>query len=174
MGVSRSTMYNHIEQKGITVEPDLNGKPTIDVSELIRVYGDKVKTSDTPKKSTLDTTGHKKTQHSDTENSIELKYKVQNLLEKLEMFEIERNRERKQAQETIDFLRTQVERTDSEWQKLTAVLTDQRSEKDKAQEKEQFQSKVLEEVQKTIARLEKNHKDILVDEKKGFFKKLFS
>ena len=46
-GVTRGTFYTHIEKKGITVEKDEEGKPRIDVSELIRVYGDNIKIPDT-------------------------------------------------------------------------------------------------------------------------------
>ena len=44
VGVTRSTMHKHIDKKGITVDRDEEGKnPKIDVSELIRVYGDTLK-----------------------------------------------------------------------------------------------------------------------------------
>ena len=37
-------MHKHIDKKGITVERDEEGKnPKIDVSELMRVYGDTLK-----------------------------------------------------------------------------------------------------------------------------------
>jgi len=40
---SRTTMYRHIKRKGISVIKDENNNPAIDVSELARVYGDKLK-----------------------------------------------------------------------------------------------------------------------------------
>jgi len=43
VGVTRKTLYNHIEKKPISTETDDNGKPLIEASELIRVYGDKCK-----------------------------------------------------------------------------------------------------------------------------------
>ena len=43
VGVTRATFYRHIEKKGITVGEDADGNPQVDVSELIRVYGDRVK-----------------------------------------------------------------------------------------------------------------------------------
>ncbi len=42
-GITRKTLYKHIEKKPISVEKDDNGRPIIDASELIRVYGDKCK-----------------------------------------------------------------------------------------------------------------------------------
>ena len=41
---SRSTFYRHIKRHSITIEKDEDGNPLVDVSELTRVYGDKVKT----------------------------------------------------------------------------------------------------------------------------------
>ena len=175
VGVSRSTLYNHIEQKGISVEPDLNGKPMIDTSELLRVYGDQVKIPDMSDELESDTKKHEKPRKLDNADSTELKYQVENLREKLNTLEIERERERKQATETIELLRTQVERADSERQKLTAVLTDQRSDREKVLEKEQRQSKQFEEMQKTIEDLKNRQDSILAekDRKKGFFGKIF-
>lgn len=39
VGVSRQTFYRHIETKGISTSQDADGKPVVDVSELLRVYG---------------------------------------------------------------------------------------------------------------------------------------
>ncbi|HMG15956.1 MAG TPA: hypothetical protein VK590_10950, partial [Saprospiraceae bacterium] len=43
VGVSRATFYKHIETRGISTVKDLGGQPKVDVSELIRIYGDRVK-----------------------------------------------------------------------------------------------------------------------------------
>jgi len=40
--VVRQTMYKHIKSRGISTETDANGEMTIDISELIRVYGNDV------------------------------------------------------------------------------------------------------------------------------------
>ena len=44
VGVSRATMYSHIKKKGLSVEKDENGNQKIDMSELVRVYQDRLKT----------------------------------------------------------------------------------------------------------------------------------
>ena len=44
VGITRATLYRHIEKKGISVDKDEEGNPKIDVSELIRIYGHRVKT----------------------------------------------------------------------------------------------------------------------------------
>ncbi|MBU2788074.1 helix-turn-helix domain-containing protein [Acidithiobacillus sp. VAN18-1] len=40
VGVSRMTLYKHIKSGRLSVEKDQFGKPNIDVSELIRVFGE--------------------------------------------------------------------------------------------------------------------------------------
>lgn len=56
-GVTRATFYRHIDKKGISVSKDDEGNPKVNVSELIRVYGDKiqhVKQSDTGRNTSND------------------------------------------------------------------------------------------------------------------------
>lgn len=43
VGITRATLYRHIKKKDISVGKDAEGNPKIDVSELIRVYGDQVR-----------------------------------------------------------------------------------------------------------------------------------
>lgn len=38
-GITRRTLYNHVKQGKVTVSRDGKNNPTVDVSELIRVYG---------------------------------------------------------------------------------------------------------------------------------------
>lgn len=47
VGVSRQTFYRHIEKKGISVSLDDNNRKVVDVSELVRVYGETLQV-DTP------------------------------------------------------------------------------------------------------------------------------
>lgn len=44
VGVSRATFYRHIDEKSISTEQDDNGNKVIDIAELVRVYGNKLKT----------------------------------------------------------------------------------------------------------------------------------
>lgn len=174
VGVSRSTLYNHIEQKRITVEPDLNGKPMIDTAELIRIYGDQVKMPDTPNNVGSDTERHEKKRELDSADSVEMKYLIENLREKVSSLETERERERQQASEMIEILRSQVEKADAERQKLTAVLTDQRSEQQKKEEKERLQTEKFSELQKMIEELKERQDALLKEpEKRGIFKRIF-
>ncbi|STX08028.1 Excl1 protein [Klebsiella pneumoniae] len=38
-GITRRTLYNHVKQGKVTVSRDGKNNPVVDVSELIRVYG---------------------------------------------------------------------------------------------------------------------------------------
>ena len=44
VGVQRSTFYRHVKEKGISLEDTDTKRPKVDVSELVRVYGDQLKT----------------------------------------------------------------------------------------------------------------------------------
>lgn len=39
VGITRRTLYNHVKQGKVTVSRNEKSNPTVDVSELIRVYG---------------------------------------------------------------------------------------------------------------------------------------
>ncbi len=52
-GISRTTLYRHIEKGKVTCEINKKGQKIIDVSELIRVYGE-IKKPDTPTERTTE------------------------------------------------------------------------------------------------------------------------
>src|SRR3989339_16199 len=120
-GVTRATFYRHIEKKGITVEKDNAGNPQIDVSELIRVYGDKVRTPEQVEKDKA-----KQPARQNREADTELRVEVEVLREKLRGIENERNRERDQLCAQIDLLKKSLEKAQEQAGRLTALLTDQR------------------------------------------------
>lgn len=39
VGITRRTFYNHVKSGKVTISRDMNNNPSVDVSELIRVYG---------------------------------------------------------------------------------------------------------------------------------------
>jgi len=41
--VSRAVFYRHIEEKSISTEQDNKGNKIVDIAELIRIYGDNLK-----------------------------------------------------------------------------------------------------------------------------------
>lgn len=66
VGITRQTLYQHIESKGISVETDSKGKRLIDTAELIRVYGSLQSDERKPNVKTL----RNLTPANDTENSV--------------------------------------------------------------------------------------------------------
>ena len=154
VGHTRATMYAHIQKKGITTTEDENGNPLIDVSELIRVYGDKLKpledqkqldTNNTPKiehpihdntpqngttiqgNTPLDSQPIHPNTHNFTPSETEvLKERIRHLETLHEKEKEERSREREQLNGEIDALRLHLEKAQNHHNQLTALITDQK------------------------------------------------
>lgn len=107
-GVSRSTFYRHIETKGISTSKDREGNPTVETSELVRVYGalQDTTTRDTPQK-----------RHNETEKST-----PSNTLEQAENALL-----REQIADKNDVIADLRKRLDASDARLNHLLTDQRS-----------------------------------------------
>lgn len=144
VGVGRTTFYKHIKSKPISV--DSSGK--IDVSELIRVYGNEnVRTPEQVEKN--------KGEQEGTQKSVHLNKEIAQLNAKLESVETERKREREQLGEEIETLRRNLDKAMSQNDSLTRLLTDQRSETEKNKsQKDEEQSKKLDSVLEKIEKLE--------------------
>lgn len=131
VGVARSKFYKDIKSKGISIEGAGTNRPTVDISELIRVYGDRVKT---PEK-LAEEERRKHTSNILQENSIEEKMELISLREKLRHSEELRQTEKAAAAEQIDLLKKMLDSERSERHQTTALLTDQRGKKEKQAEK---------------------------------------
>lgn len=175
VGVSRATFYRHIEEKSISTEQDNKGTKVIDVAELIRIYGDNLKTLEDVEKA-------KKERNKTTQDSSNTSTELELLKDRLKNIETERERERTQLTDQVEDLRTRLEKTEdqrikSEEQKdrLTLMLTDQRFEKDKVIEKEKTQTQKFTELEKTIQELKLQQENLLSKkgESRGFFRGLF-
>lgn len=161
VGVDRSTFYRHVAEKGITLEEKNTKRPKVDVSELIRVYGDKVKTPDQIQQQKNNHEVSPTTPHNtSTEEQIEL----HTLREKVKYLESLRESEKRSLEDQIDLLKNLLETERAEKSKATALLTDQRSEADK-----------LATFEKTLKELSETQTKMMEDlsNKKGFFAKLF-
>ena len=118
VGVSRATMYSHIKKKGLSVEKDENGNQKIDMSELVRVYQDRLKT---PEEAANDAgNGIKAIQSQSIQNNA---FEVEVLKEKLDL----KDQKCVLLQEQIDILKDSLE----EQKKFTRLLTDQGGQKGK-------------------------------------------
>lgn len=162
VGVDRSTFYRHVAEKGITLEEKNTKRPKVDVSELIRVYGDKVKTPDQIQQQKNNHEVSPTTPHNtSTEEQIEL----HTLREKVKYLESLRESEKRSLEDQIELLKNLLETERAEKSKATALLTDQRSEADKLASFEKALKELSEAQTKMMADL---------SNKKGFFAKLFS
>ena len=151
VGVSRMTFYRHIEKKQISVLP--GGK--IDVSELIRVYGNEnVRTPEQLEQSAKPAVGHNGTRQ-DTQVADEVK----RLRGELENITVERKRERDQLTDQIEYLKDSLKQSLDQNNSLTRLLTDERAnEEQRALRKQTEQEKTLEEVLRTVKSLAESRK----------------
>ncbi len=147
--VSRDTFYRHIDEKRISIIDKNTKRPKVDVSELQRVYGEKLKPLE-------EVTGKKKTANDSAPPALVTENAV--LKEKLQMLEAERDRERRQLTEQIDNLQESLKREQESVSKVTALLSDQRSEAEKRAGQDTAQARKL-------ADLEQQMKDLAEQQK---------
>ena len=132
VGLPRSTFYRHIGEKSISIENKDTTRPTVDVSELIRVYGDKVKT---PEKLREEETRKKLSSELPQDALTEERAELLTLRERVRYLEELRQTEKAAASDQIELLKKMLDSEQSERRKATALLTDQRGEKEKQAEK---------------------------------------
>ena len=145
VGIGRTTFYRHLEEKQISVDSD--GR--IDVSELIRVYGnDAVKTPEQLKQSRSKTVEQVGTQ------SVQMEEEIKRLKSEIENLNSERRREREQLTDQIETLKSNLEKSMSQNSNLTTLLTDERSQTEKlADQKKSEQEEKLEAVLATVKKI---------------------
>ncbi|WP_455815740.1 hypothetical protein [Pseudomonas graminis] len=128
-GITRRTLYNHINQGKVTASRDEKNSPVIDVSELIRAYGN----VNLPVKKIPTVLHRENTQKNFTPDALEtvrnelaeLKQAVTLMLEDKTAREEERRRgedERRQLQEEVKRLGEQLEqeKTRGLWSRIFA------------------------------------------------------
>lgn len=179
VGITRATFYRHVEKKGITMEENDEGNPVVDVSELLRIYGNKVKTDTVSEQNNapLNTNAAKTGQGAGTE--------ITGLKIQVEMLEASQRREREILEDQIEHLKNTLSKAQDGQNKLTMLLEhkeqdgagdwgrslkalEQRiaNQEKTAQEKQEREEKIL--------RQNRALKKALDAEKsKGFFQKLF-
>lgn len=165
VGVTRATLYEHMKDKKISVIDKDTSRPKINVSELVRVYGDKLK----PLTAANDKSARKQSGDRDLVAAAENAA----LKEKLQMIEQERDRERRLLTAQIDSQQSQIENLQESLKKeqdtvgkVTAMLTDQRSDAEKKANEETAQAKKWAELEKTVQTLAEN-------QNQSFWQKLF-
>lgn len=184
VGITRKTLYKHIDKKPISTEKDSNGKPVIDASELIRVYGDQCKFNITDVNKDTEK-GTQKSSSVSTSDSIEMAVTKK----ELELLKSQMASEKDSLEEQIDYLRKKLDESTSESRKLTALITDQ-SQDNKADDWQKSlkmleqrisnqeesakieQEKAEEENKKLRDDLKKEKEALAEEQEKGFWKRL--
>lgn len=135
-------------------------KRLIDVAELERWSGG-LKQPDKDQSSKDVSTGQTRTSSSDTTGRLEIENG--SLKDKLATLEQERRRERELLQEQIEDLKLALRNANDQQTRLTALLTDQRQERDRKESQEQ--ALFIKELRRRQIRLEHQ----LRDRDRGFF-----
>lgn|GEM_PF-1690060 len=117
LGIGRSTLYKHIDEKGISVEGKDTPRPKIDVSELIRVYGSRVKT---PEQLEEEKQKSKLSEKTLPDTSLEEKIELQTLREKVKYLELLHSTEKGRLEDQIEMLRDMLDSEKEERRKPPA------------------------------------------------------
>ena len=169
-GIQRSTLYRHIEEKGISVIKEEGQHPKIDVSELIRVYGDQIK---------IDAAEPKNKTKNENRSIVSDDTKNDTLSDKVRIAELEaqlRGYEKieKKLEDEIEYLRDQLQEEKTERKQVQAVLTDQRK---KSEDQIKSNSNKEELLTQTVRKLQHNNKVIMrklqEQDNKTLWKKIF-
>lgn len=114
---SKPTILRAIQSGKVSAKKDDNGEWQIDPAELHRVY---------PAASNDGARTDAQREHETVNEITLLRREIEIRDERLASIAEERDRERRQAEETIDDLRSRLDAEAGERRKLTALLTDQR------------------------------------------------
>jgi hypothetical protein len=125
VGIQRSTLYRHIKERGITIDDEETNRPKIDISELIRVYGNKVRTLEQLQ------LNDKAANQTEPDTDMEKEFELLRLREKVGYLEQLHQTEKSRLEEQVGMLKELLGSEREERRKATALLTDQRSEKEK-------------------------------------------
>lgn len=168
--VTRATMYQHIKEKGISLIEADTKRPKIDVSELARIYGDKLKPLNAANDKPAAANANGKADVITAENLA--------LREKLQIFEQERERERRLLKDQIDLQQSQIENLQDTLKKeqetvnrVTAMLTDQRTDEQKKESLAGEQAKKWADLEKTVQALAENQNRTFLQRLFGLGKK---
>ena len=164
-------------QKGtLSYEVTDKKKRLIDVAELERVYGTLAKDVKSTQQETLFDTP-RVAQVTQTSSGGDASIDAALLRQRLEFIEQERVREREQFNEQIEHLRTMLGSEQEERRKITALLTNQSSDREKQGQMQEKTDTELDNLKTTVLELRKQNRGIfkaLKEEKsKSLWQKLF-
>jgi hypothetical protein len=151
VGKARSTFYKDLKSRSISVNPD----GSVDVSELIRVYGNENVMSVEQRELSRNTA----VEQGGTAREATLAADLRRLQEQLETMTAERRRERDQLNEHIAHLKENLDKSLEQNSNLARLLTDERTNAEKLSlQKKTEQEEKLEEVLKSVRKLEEGRK----------------
>jgi hypothetical protein len=175
-GVTRKTLYADMQKGTLSYEVTDKKKRLIDVAELERVYGTLAKDVKGTQQDTLFDAPHS-APAAQTSHASDASIDSALLRQRLEFIEQERVREREQLNEQIEHLRTMLGSEQEERRKITALLTNQSSEREKQGQMQEKTDSELDNLKSTVQDLRKQNRGIfkaLKDEKnKSLWQKLF-
>ena len=167
VGITRATFYRHIEKKGISIGKDEDGNPKVDVSELIRIYGERVKGAETQKSQKAQNDNHTET----------VRNRAPAMSEQIEVLQQERTRERQQLTAQIETLKASLQDAQAQQKQLTSLLNDQIKKNDNNATGAGSQKGRVKALEKTVKVLRTQNRRIIhaiqKDKSKGFWEKLF-
>lgn len=155
-GVERSTFYRHVEEKGISLEDTHTKRPKVDVSELIRVYGDKLKSLEQIEQ---EENGKEVSDKTPSNTNVQDQIELHTLREKVKHLETLSRAEKQGLEDQIELLKSLLESERAERNKATAQLTDQRSQKEQEATR--------------LTALERTLQDMAADQNRPLYQKLF-
>jgi DNA-binding XRE family transcriptional regulator len=182
VGITRQTIYRHIDSKPISIEKDDNGNQLIEASELIRVYGDKADFSALNKKAKKTT----KEEGGDVTNVTE---KVTTIDDKIKIVKLEAEIDKlkelmKKSDEESSYVKDLLEEEKAERKKANNLLEDLRQKENREgewrdamkalEERIANQEEETKKRERILVQKNKHLQSALQEEKsKGFFEKLF-
>ncbi len=176
VGITRPTLYKHIESKGISVEEDEDGRG-IDVSELVRVYGDKVRQLEifSPSHDIDDGPNVNSRKQATPNNTAVDSVEVEVLRERVKYLEADKIAAADERSRERDMLLERLEKSEEQQKRLTLLLTDQTQ---KGEDQDNQDKKRLDMMQQQMAKLQRQNaviaRALKEEREKSFFKKLFS
>lgn len=158
-GKARQTIYDAMDSGELSFEQSGPRKRLIDVAELER-WNDGLINPDKEQMSEDVFAGQNQTSGSDKRITAA---EIEALKERIDTLSDERQRERELLLEQIDDLKQTLKHTQEQQTRLTALLTDQRQDKDKKEA--QQQARILDDLRQRQLRLEAE----LRERDRGFF-----
>jgi tellurite resistance protein len=160
---ARSTITKHIKEGKLSCTVEDDGKKMIDASELVRVYGDLLELDSDGKLKPI-ASKNEKLSPATTASAGDHSEKL------LDVMKLERERERKQLETTIEHLRSDLEKSQQRESRATQLLEYQTKESDRGSKQ---MSEIEEKIAKQGAEMEKYKKLLIKERNKTLWQKMF-